>query len=222
MNAQELNLKNTKWKSKSFWSSGHGIGSELYTDKTPDPYKDFYYDISFDIENFSTTNIREPENNIKQIKGKYHLFANNYLKLNIENIVCANPKEKCSLTYDRDYTQIYRYNYTDNTIEFTNTQFQDSWIDKIVSKYLANSKNENIKKAVSENYYIEWLPLETKKIKGKSYSIVKMVYEVKKGDKNFDFQSATFRYKELTNLYIQLPAEVLYEMKNGKLEEWKN
>lgn len=222
-NSQTLKLENTRWKSQSFWGYGNGVGSEIFTENTKDPFNDFEFLIEFDEQRFVSTNLTLEQSDVKQIKGKYHMFSNNYIKLEIDTVFCIKPNKTCSLPYKSDYTQIHKYGFNnDGKIEFLNTQYRDSWIDKIVNDYLKKSQNEKIEKAIAGNCYIEWLPVETKKIKGNSYTIFRIVYEVPKTEKDIDIEAYTNKYKLLNMIYIQLPTKKIYEMdKNGKLEEWK-
>lgn len=222
-NSQTLKLENTRWKSQSFWGYGQGVGSEIFTENTKDPYHDFEFLIEFDEQRFVSTNLALEQSDVKQIKGKYHIFSNNYIKLEIDTAICIKPNEICSLPYKSDYTQIHKYWFNnDGKIEFLNTQYRGSWIDKIVNDYLKKSQNEKIKKAIEGNCYVEWLPDETKKIKGNSYNILKIVYEVQKTETDVDIEANTNKYKLLNMIYIQLPSQKIYEMdKKGKLEEWK-
>ena len=222
-NSQTLQLENTKWKSQSFWGYGYGIGSEIFTESTKDPYNNFQFLIEFDKQNFVSTNLMLEQSDVKQIKGKYHIFSNNYIQLEIDTVICIKPNVYCNLTYKSYYNQVHKYWYkNDGKIEFHNTGKQDNWIDKIVDNYIKNAINEKVLKAKSENYYIEWLPTETKKIKGNSYTILKIVYEVNKDEKDFDIERYTNKYKLLNTIYIKLPSQKIYEMnKRRKLEEWK-
>jgi len=223
-NSQTLKLENTKWKSQSFWGYGYGIGSEIYTENTKDPYNNFEFLIEFDKQNFVSTNLTLEQSDVKQIKGKYHIFSNNYIQLVIDTVLCIKPNEPCKLTYKSYYNQVHKYWYKDDgKIEFQNTHKRaDDWMDKIVGTYIQNATNEKVLKAKSENYYIEWLPTETKKIKGNSYTILKIVYEVNKNEKDFDIETLIQKYKLLNILYIQLPSQKIFEKNNkGKLEEWK-
>lgn len=219
---QSLELKNTQWKSKSFWGYGNGAGSEIYAKNTPDLYDDFEFSIVFDSVRFVSKNLTLEQSDVRQIEGFYHVYANGFIKLEIDKVLCIEPNESCSLAYESDYTQIYKYDFeNDGKIGFLNMQFRDSWIDKLVVEYLEKSENERIKAAKAGNYFIEWIPIETKKIKGKSYSVLRIVCEVLEGEKDFDVETYTNKYKELTTLYIGLPEQKLFEMnKKGKLEEW--
>lgn len=222
-NGQKLELDNTKWKSKSFWGYGRGIGSEIFTENTEDSYNDFQFLIEFAKHNFVITNLALEQSDVKQIKGRYHIFSNNYIQLEIDTVHCIQPNVSCNLTYKSYYNQVHKYWYkNDGKIEFQNTGKQDNWIDLIADNYIKNAINEKVLKAKSDNYYIEWLPIETKKIKGNSYTILKIVYEVNKNEKDFDLERYTEKYKSLNTIYIQLPSRKIFEMNNkGKLEEWK-
>lgn len=221
--SQKLELKNTKWKSQSFWGYGHGIGSEIFTESTKDLYNKFQFSIEFDAQNFVTTNLTLEQSDVKQIKGKYHIFFNNYIQLKIDTVLCIKPNEDCSLPYKSYYNQVHKYWYkNDWKIEFQNIHRQESWIDKIADNYIKNSINEKVIKAKSDNYYIEWLPVEGKKIKTKNYNVIALVYELKKNEKDFDLERYTEKYKLINTLYIQLPSQKIFEMNGkGKLEEWK-
>lgn len=223
-NSQALSLKNTKWKSKSFWGYGYsyGITSEVFIENTNDPYNELEFLVEFDTKNFISTSLTLEESDVRQIKGTYHIFSNNFIKLEIDSLLCVKPNEPCPLSYKSDYVQIHKVlNITDNKIAFINLQYKGSWIDKIHNNYLLKTQSEKIKNAKESNYYIQWLPIETKKIKGHSYTIIQIVYEVQKTEKDFDIKTVAGNYKELGILYIQLPSRKIYEInKKGKLEEW--
>ncbi|SHE68222.1 hypothetical protein [Pedobacter caeni] len=224
-NAQTLNLKNTKWKSKTFWGYGHGIGSEIFPENTKDPYHDFEFLIEFDSLNFISTNKALEQSDVKQIKGSYHIFANGYIKLEIDTLICINKNKPCSLSYKSDYTQYHKYStYSQNNdgkIEFSNIYNQNSWIDKIVNAYLKTPQNAKVRKAITDNYYIEWLPADPEKIEGNSYTLVPIVYELSKNEEDFDIKRYTDKYKLLNTLYIQRPSKKVFEMNPStkKLEE---
>ena len=221
--SQKLALNDTKWKSNSFWGYGNAVGSELFSENTKDSYNTFEFVIEFDEKRFVSTNLTSDQGAAKQIKGKYHLFSNNYIKLKIDSVFCRKSNETCSLPYKSDYTQIHKYSYNnDGKIEFLNTQYRDSWIDKIVNGYLEKATEDEIKNAFVANYYIEWLPIETKKIKGDNYTVINVVRELNGTEKDFDLNAYTKKYKILSVIYIQLPSQKIYKInQKGKLEEWK-
>jgi len=220
---QTLELKNTKWKSASFWSYGRGIDAEIFTENTADPYNKFKFSIEFEALNFSCTNLTLEQSGIRQIKGRYHVFSNNYIKLEIDTVLCIKPDEVCSLQYKSDYVQIHKYWYNgDGKIEFQNTQRRDDWINKIVDDYLTKPQNSKVQKAIMDNNYIDWLPADGKKIKGNYYTILSIVCERNNNESDVDIERYAQKYKLLNTLYIQLPSKKVYETNNnGDLEELK-
>ena len=220
---QTLNLENTRWRSQSFWGYGQAGGSEIFTEKTEDPNHNFQFLIEFSKQNFVSTNLTLEQSEVKQIKGKYHVFANNYIQLLIDSVKCIKPNGSCALPYKSYYNQVHKYSYkNDGKIEFQNSGRRDNWIDRIADKYIKSAVNDRVIKAKSDNYYIEWLPVEDKNVKPNLYNVIALVFEVSRNEKVFDIARYTEKYILLHTLYIELPSRKVFEMDiKGKLVEWK-
>ena len=216
---QTLDIKNKNWKSETFWGSGNNLSSKIYLDSNSNDKTDFESSIIFDRINFISTKKNAKENEIKQIKGIYHLYKNGYIKIVIDSVLCTNQKNTCVLSDKNSYNQILKYVYKkDGSIHFLNTQFQNNWVDKLLTNYLTIETDNKILEAKNGNYFIEYLPKETIKVQGQNYTVYNIVYE----NTNHSSELKIPEYTILKEIYVQLPSKILFEknLKTGKIVKW--